>query len=75
MQELHEREMRAKLYEKFNYEDPKVLSLCGALFPEDHNSVWNGPHSLFKQVGAVTDRSASGRSSSIHDAIKSFFKS
>ncbi|KAI9178518.1 hypothetical protein LWI28_027476 [Acer negundo] len=67
LQESQEREEKAKMYEKFHFEDPMLLNLCGILFPDNHKSLWSGPHSLVPQRG-------SGSSNSIHEAIKTFMK-
>ncbi|CAA7047188.1 unnamed protein product [Microthlaspi erraticum] len=73
MQELKRKEWRAKINEKFQIRNSKVLNLCEALFPsnDDRGSVWNGPHSLFKRRGSSSNRS----SSSLHKAVDALMKS
>jgi len=58
------------MQEKFQVRNPQLLSLCETLFPNDnnHNSVWNGPHSLFRRRGG------SNRSSALHKAVESLMK-
>lgn len=72
MQELKRKEWRAKIDEKFQIRNPKLLNLCEALFPSNHkrDSVWNGPHSLFKPKGSSSNRS----SSSLHRAVEALMK-
>uniref|UniRef100_A0A1J3H0T5 Bromodomain-containing protein 4B n=1 Tax=Noccaea caerulescens TaxID=107243 RepID=A0A1J3H0T5_NOCCA len=72
MQELKRKEWRAKIDEKFQIRNPKLLNLCEALFPSKNNrySVWNGPHSLFKRKGSSSNRS----SSSLHKAVDALMK-
>ncbi|XP_020890598.1 bromodomain-containing protein 4 isoform X3 [Arabidopsis lyrata subsp. lyrata] len=64
-QELERKEWRMKMQEKFEVRNPQLLSLCETLFPKDdnHNSVWNGPHSLFKY-----------RNSALHKAVEALMK-
>ncbi|CAE5960515.1 unnamed protein product [Arabidopsis arenosa] len=66
-QELERKEWRIKMQEKFQVRNPQLLSLCETLFPNEnnHNSVWNGPHSLFKRRGG-----SSNHSSALHKAIE-----
>ncbi|AEE33487.1 DNA-binding bromodomain-containing protein [Arabidopsis thaliana] len=68
--ELERKEWRMKMQEKFQVRNPQLLSLCETLFPNDnnHNSVWNGPHSLFRRRGG------SNRSSALHKAVESLMK-
>ncbi|GAY67074.1 hypothetical protein CUMW_253710 [Citrus unshiu] len=58
---------KAKLYSIFNSENPMLLRLCGTLFPNDHTSVWSGPHSLVQ-------RPVSAHTNSFHAAIESFMQ-
>ncbi|EOA34940.1 hypothetical protein CARUB_v10020024mg [Capsella rubella] len=70
-QELERKEWRMKMQEKFQVRNPQLLSLCETLFPNDnnHNSVWNGPHSLFKRRGGGPNRS-----SALHKAVEALMK-
>ncbi|EFH62979.1 hypothetical protein ARALYDRAFT_475449 [Arabidopsis lyrata subsp. lyrata] len=70
-QELERKEWRIKMQEKFQVRNPQLLSLCETLFPNEnnHNSVWNGPHSLFKRRGG-----SSNHSSALHKAVESLMK-
>ncbi|KAF2293905.1 hypothetical protein GH714_005571 [Hevea brasiliensis] len=54
---------KAIMFEKFDSENPMLLSLCRTLFPDNHKSIWTGPHSLFQREGST-------RGSSIHAAIE-----
>lgn len=58
---------KAKLYSSFNSENPMLLRLCGTLFPNDHTSVWSGPHSLVQPP-------VSAHTNSFHAAIESFMQ-
>ncbi|KAJ4717439.1 putative Bromodomain-containing protein [Melia azedarach] len=64
---LQEWEEKAKMYSNVSSEDPKLLNLCGILFPKDRNSVWNGPHSLVQQQ-------VSAHTNSVLAAIESFMQ-
>ncbi|ESQ29636.1 hypothetical protein EUTSA_v10023369mg [Eutrema salsugineum] len=65
LQELERQQWRAKMHEKFQVRNPKLLSFCETIFPNNNqSSVWNGPHSLFKRGGG------SSRSSSLHKAVE-----
>ncbi|KAK4254446.1 hypothetical protein QN277_009830 [Acacia crassicarpa] len=44
--ESQNKQERAKLVEKFRYENPQLSSLCATLFPKSRISVWSGPNSL-----------------------------
>ncbi|XP_010511376.1 PREDICTED: bromodomain-containing protein 4A-like isoform X2 [Camelina sativa] len=68
--ELERKEWRMKMQEKFEVRNPQLLSLCETLFPNDnnHTSVWNGPHSLFKRRGGPN------RSSALHKAVEALMK-
>ncbi|KAI4367396.1 hypothetical protein MLD38_023138 [Melastoma candidum] len=70
-QEQKQRELKEKLRrvqpnERY-YKNPMLSSLCGFLFPEDKDSIWNGPHSL-------APRPHPPQSSPITAAIRSFMK-
>ncbi|XP_010470300.1 PREDICTED: bromodomain-containing protein 4 [Camelina sativa] len=69
-QELERNEWRMKMQEKFEVRNPQLLSLCETLFPNDnnHTSVWNGPHSLFKSRGGPN------RNSALHKAVEALMK-
>ncbi|KAF2320037.1 hypothetical protein GH714_022352 [Hevea brasiliensis] len=54
---------KAIMFEKFHSENPLLLSLCRTLFPNNHKSVWCGPHSLVQ-------REVYARTSSILAAIE-----
>ncbi|KAK4766365.1 hypothetical protein SAY87_008007 [Trapa incisa] len=64
MKEARERDQRAQMYQSQN---PALLSLCRTLFPENPNSVWNGPGSLVPQRRPA-------QPGSIFTAIESFMK-
>ncbi|KAF7842786.1 bromodomain testis-specific protein [Senna tora] len=59
---------RAKLFEKFCFENPQLSSLCGTLFPKSNLSVWSGPHSLNHQPKTST------RTNPICAAIETYMK-
>ncbi|XP_010548903.1 PREDICTED: bromodomain testis-specific protein [Tarenaya hassleriana] len=70
LRELQRKEWRAKMHEKFHIENPKLLPLCEALFPnEKSKSIWSGPHSLFNRRGTTRTKT-----SSVHEAIETFMK-
>ncbi|KAF8087605.1 hypothetical protein N665_0576s0013 [Sinapis alba] len=70
LQELERKQWRAKMLEKFQLRNPQLLSLCETIFPKsnNHSSVWNGPHSLFKRP------EGSNRTSSLHKALEALMK-
>ncbi|KAK7331575.1 hypothetical protein VNO80_28311 [Phaseolus coccineus] len=61
------KQQKSELLESLFSENPKLSSLCGILFPQNGQSVWNGPHSLIQ-------RRNSARTSSIHAAIRTFME-
>ncbi|CAH8392550.1 unnamed protein product [Eruca vesicaria subsp. sativa] len=69
-QELERKQWRTKMHEKFQLRNPQLLNLCETIFPNsnNHSSVWNGPHSLFKRPGG------SNRTSSLHKAVDALMK-
>ncbi|GMP39405.1 hypothetical protein CsSME_00010251 [Camellia sinensis var. sinensis] len=68
LKELSDKRQKAKMYENLRrFQNPMLLKLCGTLFPDNHKSVWSGPHSLARCPNL-------GRSSSIHEAIMTFMK-
>ncbi|KAG2317062.1 hypothetical protein Bca52824_020184 [Brassica carinata] len=71
MQELERKQWRAKMHEKFQLRNPQLLNLCETIFPKsnNHSSVWNGPHSLFKRP------EGSNRTSSLHKAVEALMRS
>ncbi|CAN8244834.1 unnamed protein product [Cochlearia groenlandica] len=69
--ELARKEWRAKMNEKFQVRNPRLLSLCETIFPDNNNnlsSVWNGPNSLFN------GKRGSNRSGSLHKAVEALMK-
>ncbi|GLT61666.1 hypothetical protein SLA2020_343550 [Shorea laevis] len=58
---------KAKMLSSFYLENYMLLNLCGTLFPNNHKSVWRGPHSLFQRQG-------SSQTASIQAAIETFMK-
>lgn len=66
-QELQEKHKKSKVCKNLELENPMLLDLCGILFPDNHKSVWSGPHSL-------NQHHRSARTSSIHAAIATFMK-
>lgn len=71
LQELERKQWRAKMHEKFQLRNPQLLNLCETIFPKsnNHSSVWNGPHSLFKRP------EGSNRTSSLHKAVEALMRS
>ncbi|KAL0718633.1 hypothetical protein Bca4012_067956 [Brassica carinata] len=71
LQELERKQWRAKMHEKFQLRNPQLLNLCETIFPKsnNHRSVWNGPHSLFKRP------EGSNRTSSLHKAVEALMRS
>ncbi|KAK7854023.1 hypothetical protein CFP56_033757 [Quercus suber] len=65
--ELQEKHKKSKVCKNLELENPMLLDLCGILFPDNHKSVWGGPHSL-------NQHHRSARTSSIHAAIATFMK-
>lgn len=65
--ELQENQEKAKKLHSFYIENPLLLNLCGALFPENKNSIWRGPHSLFQ-------RQRSSQTSPLQAAIDTIMK-
>ncbi|GKV32148.1 hypothetical protein SLEP1_g40775 [Rubroshorea leprosula] len=65
--ESQERQDKAKMLNSFYHENPVLLNLCETLFPNNQNSVWRGPHSIFQHQG-------SSQTSSIQAAIETFMK-
>ncbi|XP_061375996.1 uncharacterized protein LOC133318070 [Gastrolobium bilobum] len=64
--ESQDKHQKAKLLESLCFENPKLSSLCGILFPKNQ-SIWSGPHSLIQQRNSAS-------TSSIHAAIGTFMK-
>ncbi|GKV24439.1 hypothetical protein SLEP1_g34049 [Rubroshorea leprosula] len=58
---------KAKMLNSFYPENSMLLNLCGTLFPNNHKSVWRGPHSLFQRQG-------SSQTASIQAAMETFMK-
>ncbi|GLT85771.1 hypothetical protein SLE2022_039490 [Rubroshorea leprosula] len=65
--ESQERQDKAKMLNSFYHENPILLNLCETLFPNNQNSVWRGPHSIFQHQGP-------SQTSSIQAAIETFMK-
>ncbi|KAK4605318.1 hypothetical protein RGQ29_013407 [Quercus rubra] len=65
--ELQEKHKKSKVCKNLELENPMLLDLCGILFPDNHKSVWSGPHSL-------NQHHRSAHTSSIHAAIATFMK-
>ncbi|GLT77316.1 hypothetical protein SLA2020_489140 [Shorea laevis] len=65
--ESQERQDKAKMLNSFYHENPVLLNLCETLFPNNQNSVWRGPHSIFQHQG-------SSQTSSIQAAIETLMK-
>ncbi|ESW20556.1 hypothetical protein PHAVU_006G219000 [Phaseolus vulgaris] len=61
------KQQKSELLQSLYSENPKLSSLCGILFPQNSQCVWNGPHSLIQ-------RRNSARTSSIHAAIRTFME-
>lgn len=64
--ELEKKRQRLRLIETFrDLENPMLLGLCGTLFPNKRQSVWNGANSLVRCQSSC-------HTSDIHEALASF---
>ncbi|XP_028796677.1 bromodomain testis-specific protein isoform X1 [Neltuma alba] len=69
LKESRNKQERAKLLEKFCYDNPQLSSLCAALFPKSSVSVWSGPNSLNHQR-----KTFGTRTNSISAAVQTLMK-
>ncbi|XP_054776691.1 uncharacterized protein LOC129285152 isoform X2 [Prosopis cineraria] len=67
--ESRSKQERAKLLEKFCFENPQLPSLCATLFPKSSVSVWSGPNSLNHQ-----HKTSATRPNSISAAVQTLMK-
>ncbi|KNA25551.1 hypothetical protein SOVF_005700 [Spinacia oleracea] len=64
--EMEKKHQKLRMLDTFrDLENPRILGLCGTLFPNNVQTIWNGANSLVR-----CQRSCHGRG--IHDAVGSF---